>query len=425
MDVFRAVLSLLGFRPGSDARPAVSRAKATIPDLEKTLKENILGFWLPRTLDREHGGYIINFGPRGEPNGKTSKGVVTQARHLWLFSRSAREGYEGTELLEAAGHGYRFLCERMWDREHGGFFWEVSEDGNEVLRGKKHLVGQWYPLYAISEYFLATGRADALDVATRIFTLLEEKSYDRMYGGYLESFNEDWSPARPGEINYMGVPSEIKLLNTHLHILEALAVFHRASKLELARQRLLELITIQGNAVVRKEIGACTATYARDWRPLLDRHTRIGYGHDLENISLLIHACESAGVSNYILRDTYKALFAYSLTYGYDKRSGGFFEWGPLGKPADCRDKIWWVQAEALWASLNMYRLTGDAPYLEVFLRTWDFTRKYQVDWKHGEWWEKVTPGGVQKGDKAHIWKAGYHQGRAMIECLAILRALE
>jgi hypothetical protein len=32
-------------------------------------------------------------------------------------------------------------------------------------------------------------------------------------------------------------------------------------------------------------------------------------------------------------------------------------------------------------------------------------------------------PDGTPSGDKAQIWKSGYHNGRAMMECLKILKA--
>ena len=48
--------------------------------IERNLHEAVVAFWLPRSIDREHGGYHINFDIHGKPNGKTSKGLVTQAR---------------------------------------------------------------------------------------------------------------------------------------------------------------------------------------------------------------------------------------------------------------------------------------------------------------------------------------------------------
>jgi mannobiose 2-epimerase len=340
---------------------------------------------------------------------------------VWFFARLKRAGFGGQEYLEAAGNGYRFLKEKMWDPRNGGFFWEVNPTGERVLRPKKHLYGQAFALYALSEYHLAGGRKEALDLAIQLFNLMEARAHDPVHGGYLEWFNEDWSAAPTGETTYMGTP-DFKLMNTHLHLLEAMTTFYRASKLPLARERLLELITIQSSSVVRKELGACTDKFRRDWTPVLtEPYARVSYGHDLENIWLLMDACDAASVSNSPLRDLYRALFDYSVKYGYDEINGGFYNDGAFNQPAGNRDKVWWTQAEALVSALRMYRLTGEEKYRQVFEKTYGWIEARQVDWKDGEWFDTIVPDGTPRGDKAQPWKAGYHNGRAMIECLEIL----
>jgi mannobiose 2-epimerase len=398
-------------------------ADSAIPRLEKVLQENIASFWLSKSPDNVNGGYTINFGPNSEPKGPGTKMIVTQARTMWLFARLARAGYSGNEYIDAAEHGYRFLKEKMWDAENGGFYWEVDATGNDKLEPKKHLYGQSFALYAISEYYLATNRQDVLDFAIRFFELLEEKSHDKLYGGYIEFFDQDWTPIVDDETSYMGTPAELKLMNTHLHLLEAITTFYRASKLPLARERLLELINIQSNAVVRKNLSACTDKYERDWTPRLDSgYARVSYGHDIENIWLLMEACDTAGISNYPFGDLYRTLFDYSYKYGYDQSAGGFYDSGLFNQPADRLNKVWWVEAEAIVSALHMNQLTGDPKYLDVFEQTYDYIEKYFVDWQYGEWHQNISARSVASGDKASIWKAGYHDGRAMIECLEILK---
>ena len=403
-------------------------ASTYVPRLEKILKSNIASFWLSKSLDRVNGGYTINFGPKGEPKGPGTKMIVSQARNVWLFSRMARLA-EGSKprYLEAADLGYRFLKEKMWDSRNGGFYWEVDATGTKKLKSGKHLYGQAFGLYAISEYYLATRKKDALDLANRLFDLLEAKSHDKTHGGYVEFFNEDWSSASPQDESYMGAGLYgLKLMNTHLHLLEAFATFYRASHSPLARERLLELIAIQSNAVVRKNLGACTDKYERDWTPRLDGdYARVSYGHDIENVWLVMDGCEAAGVSAYPLLDLFRALWDYSLKYGYDQEKGGFFYSGPFNRPADTRNKSWWVEAETLVSALRMYRMTREQKYRAVFEKTFDFVEKYQVDWQNGEWYADVLPDGSTSGDKAQPWKAGYHGGRAMIECIEILKTLE
>jgi mannobiose 2-epimerase len=314
----------------------------------------------------------------------------------------------------------------MWDAKNGGFYWEVDATGVRKLAARKHLYGQAFGLYAISEYYLATSNPDALDLATRLFDLIEGKSHDKVHGGYVEFFNEDWSTPSPQEESYMGAGlSGLKLMNTHLHLLEAIATFYRASRSPLARERLLELIAIQSNSVVRKNLGACTDKYERDWTPRLDAdYARVSYGHDIENVWLVMDACEAAGVSAYPLLDLFRALWDYSLKYGYDQEKGGFFYSGAFNQPADVRNKSWWVEAETLVSALRMYRMTREQKYRSVFEKTFEFVEKYQVDWENGEWHADVMPDGTTRGDKAQPWKAGYHGGRAMIECIEILKEM-
>jgi cellobiose epimerase len=408
-------------RAGSEPEALAAKYR---PRLEKILTENIVPFWVEKSLDREHGGYVISFDAQGRIKEPATKMIVSQARTVWLFSRLARAGYEREKHLEAAKIGYRFLWEKMWDKANGGFYWEVDVTGDKVLKPNKHMYGQSFALYAVSEYALASGDKEALDFATRFFNLLEEKAHDKTYGGYIESFSPDWTPLPADENSYMGAPAGLKLMNTHLHLLEAITTFYRASKLPLARERLLELINIESNTVVRKTIGACTDKYERDWMVRLDgNYARVSYGHDIENIWLLMDACDAAGVSNHPFMDLYKTLFEYSLKYGYDETNGGFYYTGPFNAPADDLDKSWWVQAEAIVSALHMYHYTKDPKYLSVFEKTFEFIETKMVDWKTGEWHSSISPQGQPRGDEANPWKAGYHNGRAMIECLQILRA--
>lgn len=397
-----------------------------IPRLEKNLQANIAAFWLANGLDFEHGGYRTALGPKGEPRTGNAKTLVSQARMVWFFSRMAREGYgDRQRLLEAATLGYRFLREKMWDRKYGGFYWEVEASGSRKLKNGKHLYGQAFALSAITEYYLATRRQEVLDFALDFFSLLESKAYDRDFGGYQESFQRDWSALPPMEKTYIGSLSGEKTMNTHLHIIEALTGLYRASGRTGVKERLSELTMIAVTAFVRTGPVICTDKYSRDWKPGPDtKISRVSYGHNLELIWVLTDACAAADIPVHPLRGLFENLFGYCLTYGYDSDKSGFYRSGPVNHPADDRIKVWWVQAEALPASLSLYRLTGDRRYLSVFQETYSFIEKTLVDWEHGEWYETATPDGSFKGDKAHAWKAAFHNGRAMIECLGMLKEL-
>ncbi len=397
-----------------------------VPIFEKTLRENILDFWFPKTLDKKNGGYTLNHDASGESKGDAPKGIVTQSRQVWLFARAARAGYGNKrEMLQAADHGYQFLRNKMWDARNGGFYWSVDAAGNDKRQPKKHLYGQSFGLYAVSEYARASGRMDVLSFAHEIFNVLEKRSHDKQFGGYREFFNEDWSIPSESEPSYMAGGSQTKLMNTHLHLMEAMTAYYLASKSPLARDRLIELVDIETNAVVRKGLVACTDQYQLNWTPKLEgKLAVVSYGHDLENVWLIADARAALGLPVAPFVDLFKELWTYSLKYGYDEKNGGFYNSGPFRQPANDRNKAWWVQAEVLVSALEMHLLTGEPLYYDVFEKTWQFLDKNQIDWENGEWHSTILPDGRARGDKAQIWKGGYHNGRAMVESVIRLKAI-
>ncbi|MBD2459418.1 AGE family epimerase/isomerase [Oscillatoria sp. FACHB-1407] len=392
--------------------------------LERILLQNIVPFWYPQTLDRQEGGYRLNHDLQSQYQGASEKYLVSQARTLWFFSRLSNSPYGTDDHRKAAQHGYQFLRDRLWDKEYGGFYWIVDASGATPLQIGKHLYGQAFALYALSEYAIASQDTTALELANQLFTCLEQYAYDAQHGGYRECFQRDWQPMST-KIGYLGVPPTFKLLNTHLHLLEAFTIYYSVTQDVNVHKRLMELIVITSNAVVRKQIGVCTDQHHLDWTPVNSRENQqVSYGHMLETVWLLAIACQTVELSNHPLLDLYRSFFRYALQYGCDRRRGGFYESGYYNTSANQRKKIWWVQAECLVAALQMYQLTKEDLYLQCFYRTLDWIVKYQVDWQQGEWYMEILPNGQPSGCKAGAWKAPYHNGRAMLQCLALLTDL-
>jgi mannose/cellobiose epimerase-like protein (N-acyl-D-glucosamine 2-epimerase family) len=401
--------------------------------VERLLTENILPFWYPQILDVEDGGYQLNHDLHGRWRGRANKSLVAQARTVWFFARLANSRYGRPEHLQAARHGYEFLRDRMWDQRFGGFYWEVNSPGNKATKSYKHLYGQAFALYALSEYARASEDFSVIELARKLFGFLESYAHDKQYGGYQEFFRRDWGPVPIYARNYLYAAPNIKLMNTHLHLMEGITTYYPLTEDSVARERLIELIFIQSNAVVRKRVGACTDKYQRDWTPLQGSdYDRVSYGHDIQNIWLLDEACQTAGISTGPLLDLYRTVCDYALQYGFDRKRGGFYDTGPLNKPADRRDKVWWVQAEGLVGTLHMYLLTHELVYLDSFLQTLDWIVKYQADWANGEWHRKIGENRGSKGDnyylatgeKAGPWKGPYHTGRAALRCLELLSSI-
>ncbi len=385
--------------------------------LERILVDAVLPFWRQRVVDRDRGGYHLRHDLEGRDLGPSPRHVVAQSRTLWFFSRIARSALGEPGDLEAARHGFDFLRSRLWDDRHGGFAWQVLADG-EPLEPHKHALGQAYPLLALAEYWQASGDVRALALAARAVEVWDGVAHDSARGGYVEMHRRDWSPAE-GLPGYWAQDPKLKMLDTHLHIADGLAALHRVAPEPMLEARLRELLGIltESDRACRQGVTAFRA----DWTPLPTQ--RVEYGFDLKRIALTAAVCAAAGVPRETHLELYRQLFAAAMRSGWDRRDGGLFEAGRLGRRAHELVKSWWTQAEALGASLQMWRLTGEARYAAVFLRTLDWVTRFQVDWRRGEWFELVDLRRRPSGCKAGNWKTPCHGVRTALDCLELLAA--
>jgi len=405
---------------------AISRSLEPLPEearalLELLLLGNLLPFWETRAIDVRDGGYCLNHDARGRCRAPAEKSLVAQTRTLWFFSRIARSAYGREVHLRAARHGYDFLIRHMWDDAYGGFYWRTSSSGQVAVASGKHLYGQAFALFALTEYAIASGLREPGDLAEELFLTLERHAWDEAYGGYREFFARDWS-LPPDRCGYLGHSPAVKSMNTHLHLLEALTNYASISSNAVARTRLAELCAIISAKVVHhdRRLGAFgIERHARDWTPLCEpQDRRTSYGHDVETAWMLLDAYTILGKSATAGLGIAKALFEHALRFGFDPVGGGFFESGYFGVPADRRAKVWWVQAEGMLGALRMYIATSDEKYARCFLRTLSWIATHQADWEHGEWHPLIDEHGAASGNKAGPWKAPYHGVRAVLECL-------
>src|SRR6202030_484130 len=106
---------------------------------------------------------------------------------------------------------------------------------------------------------------------------------------------------------------------------------------------------------------------------------------------------------------------------------GGFFQDGTtFGKP-ESRLKEWWVEMEGLNSLLLMHEKYGRETdvYFKAFQKQWQFIKNYQVDPEFHGVYPLVGPDGAATvPEKGSIWKAAYHDGRALLNVSERLRRL-
>lgn len=405
------------------------------PDaLRASLVEELTERWYPAAIDQEVGGFHQNFGRDWTPRPDDNKFLVYQARMVWTAAAFAEfEPSRRDEYLGYARHGVEFLDSTMRDKEHGGFHWILSAQGevDPKLGDEKHVYGVAFVIYGASKAHAVGGDERALKVARDAFDWLETHAHDPEHGGYFEALKRDgtaiteYDPAAPiaDRQDRLGVYYGFKTMNSHIHLLEALAELARVDDRPIVRERLREVFLIVRDKIA-VEPGALNLYLTRDWRAIPAHDS---FGHDVETAYLLVEAAEVLGTPDD--EETWRvarSLVDHALDWGWDDANGGFYDKGDsfASAPLDTT-KVWWTQAEGLNALAVMDHRFGRETdrYAKALGKQWDFIHKHMLDPEFGGWFTLTDRSGELIGDgaKASQWKANYHASRALMNVSRIL----
>ncbi|HNY76971.1 MAG: AGE family epimerase/isomerase [Sedimentisphaerales bacterium] len=388
------------------------------------LHEDILPFWLEHCVDHEHGGFIGRMSNELSVDRQANKGLILNARLLWTFStlcRSEIVGANDDSPLQLARRAYDYLEQHFWDDRFGGAFWQVDCRG-ALADDKKKIYGQAFYIYALSEYFLATGESAALERAQALFDLIEKHSCDMANGGYIETCNRDWTAAEDVRLSDKDL-NEKKSMNNHLHLLEGYTNLYRAWPDPQVADELSGLIELFERHILDRDTSHFGHFFNERWEPRSDTYT---FGHDIEGSWLLCEAAEVLGRPELVEKTGRLAVDIAQAVYeqGLDSDGGLFYE-GKAGRVIDT-NKEWWPQAEAVVGFLNACQLSGRAHFFEAALRCWEFIERAIVDHMHGEWFWRVDRNGTPDRNEPKVseWKGPYHNTRACLETIRRLDAV-
>lgn len=411
--------------------------------IEASFRENFLPAWYPRSADTKSGGFLSDFDANWKPVGAQRKFIVSQARHLWTTSQLAQ--FTGDPAYRAlAEQGFRFLRDNMRDAEHGGFHAYVARHGKPLApeRGKQ-AYGIAFAIYGLASYHRMSGDPEALELARQAFLWLDEHAWDEERSGYVDRLERDGSWA--GDKDRPDDPAKgwgVKDYNSTIHILEAFtALYHEWPDAALGA-RLRELLRIVRD-VFAQEKGYLAMYFTRDWKPISNRGQsrrkilanapwdHVTWGHDVETAFLMLEAAHALeGRFDERTLAVAKRMVDHALATGWDRESGGLFGEGyyfdeERAPEVISREKIWWVQGESLNAMLMMSQLFPDeAKYREAFESQWRYIDANLVDHKRGGWYAAGIDEDPKqaRSPKAGIWKANYHDGRAYMNVIRMLR---
>ncbi len=401
---------------------------------ETALADNLMPFWANHTWDNEYGGFLTRLDRRGRWLDTSEKFLMMQVRMIAALSAAHRFGLTDRGYLDLAAKGFEFLIAAMWDHKEGGFYFSVTRDGHRASIRKNTDVHA-YVITGLSEFHRASGRADALDWAQRVFDVVITKARDRDLG-FIEDFDGgDWSALNDEQMS-LGGQRDIKTIDMHTNVLEAFIYLSRITQDEKhssALRRVFELIVTKG--IRRDHIRTITA-FDYEWNPVPDGsgHATTSYGINVELAWLMMEAVELLHLSRGRYRGEILGLINGALAYGFDHERGGLAAYGPMTghvlKAAELGAsrllKSWWAQAETLNALVGAYDWTQNPVYLVLLARLFDWIWRHQIDHEYGDWYQEVQwdTGVPVTTDKGGEFKTAFHAGRALIRVITALRTM-
>jgi mannobiose 2-epimerase len=409
------------------------------------LRRHVLEPLLPRCVDHECGGFLVDFDERWRAVGPHDKSLEHAARTTSAFALLDAT-FPGLGCDRLVRHGCKFLSEVMWDKVHGGFFARVDRAGRPQLDGLKHPHGVTYAgcAFLLAEPYLDPG--EGLRWAKRALGWLEDVAWDHDHGGYWGSYRRNNERYPEGAIlptsdgrDILGHNPGFKEVNTLSDAIEMLMLFAEHELEKRCSEHLAELIDLVVNRLIDAS-GVMPYLFWPDWRPAPDL-VRVGY--QFATARRLLESSlrtEGAGVAIAKARKLVDFCMASAR-----HSSGGFCyavtasgrAWPSSGPSTDQRQ--WWVQFEALHALHLLARLQliepeGRAEYQRASDQQWYFVRESLLDQRYRgirefpleptPWWPGVSTWLTQRSRptsvrKMHGWKDPLHEVQTLMALAA------
>ncbi|MGV1914690.1 AGE family epimerase/isomerase [Rhizobium sp. 22-785-1] len=345
--------------------------------------EGLFDFFQYRAVNPKGGFFDLDRHGAPLSSDNPVRGIHASARMVHCFSIGHLLGRPGCG--DIVDHGMTYLWDSHRDQEHGGYFWQVDDNGpaDATKQGYGHA---FVLLAASSAKVVGHPLADAM--LADITEVLETRFWEEKHGAINEEFHRDWSPID----NYRGQ-------NSNMHLTEALMAAFEATgdKSYLTKaERIADLI-------IRRAAGALDFRvpehFDENW--VLDKNYRGNEmfrpsgstpGHWLEWSRLLLQLWVLGNRKHEWMPTAAKSLFVQSMALGWDREKGGFFytlDWN--NTPAKT-EKLWWPMCEAAGAAhfLNEH-LPADEFYEDSYRRIWSTIANNFLDHQFGGWHEELT----------------------------------
>ncbi len=367
------------------------------------LLHDTLPFWIPRAIDREHGGYLTGLDEDGtliHPD----KPVWFQGRFAWLLATLYSTVEQRPEWLELARHGIEFLNRCCFDAD-GRMYFSVTREGRP-LRKRRYLYSELFATMALAAFSRASGDER---FAKQAFDLFERVlHYHRTPGLLPPKTNPETRP--------------VKGLAMPMCLILAAQELRRAVDDPLCTEIIDTTLGEIERDFLKPEFRAVLETVGPQGEFLDTFDGRmICPGHALEaGWFILEEARVREGDARLVRLGT--TIVDWAFEQGWDRQYGGILYYrdarGLPGTEYWQDMKFWWPHNEAIIACLLAWQLTGDPKYARWHAQAHDWAYAHFPDPVHGEWFGYLhRDGSVATRLKGNMWKGPFHLPRMQWYC--------
>ncbi len=373
----------------------------------KGLLEDIVPFWFPRSVDREHGGYFTCLNRDGSLM-QSDKAVWFQGRMAWMLATLYDRMERREQWLADARSGVEFLSRHCFDAD-GRMFYSVTAEGRP-LRKRRYLFSECFAIIAFAAYGRASGETAYVERAQELFRLVLK--YHRTPGLLEPKVNPEVRPSK-------GLAMPMILLVTAQEL-------RKAGGLPLCDEVIRECIEEIRRDFFKPEFSAVLEMVGPNGEFLDTLDGRcLNPGHSIEAGWFILEEARVRGGDPELVR-LGTQIIDCSLQWGWDATHGGMLYFRDV-RDLPCTEywhdmKFWWPHNEALIATLLAWELTGEERYLEWHERVREWTYSHFPDREHGEWYGYLhRDGSVSTVVKGTMYKGFFHIPRMNLVCWEIL----
>lgn len=374
------------------------------------LLNNVIPFWLNKSLDQEFGGFFNSLDQSGNVY-DTDKFVWLQARQVWCFSMLYNKVEKKEEWLATAMHGAKFLLDNGRDND-GNWFFSLNREGKPLVQ-PYNIFSDCFAAMAFGQLYDATGIEEYALVAKNTFeNILKRQANPK--GKYSKEY--------PGTRTSKNFALPMILCNLVLeleHILDSVVV----------ENIIQSAVSTVMDTFYQPSLGLILENVSIDGNFMDTYEGRlINPGHGLEAMWFVMDLGKRAG--NTELIEKAKEITLQIIEHSWDTEYDGIFYFMDVkGKPPlslEWDQKLWWVHIETMISLAKGYLHTGDERCAAWLKKIHDYTWKHFVDKEYGEWYGYLNRRGeVLIPAKGGKWKGCFHIPRGLLQLWKTMELVE